>query len=161
LTWVIESLETNDYPMIKTYLNGILSGITQYSKEDKMIQNGANPAKIIFDSTYGNIDIYNIRVYQKSALSDNVILDNYIATYGAIDERTRKYIDNSSVLDNSNKISIEKIEAENINNGYRLSVPYIKIIGGQGMKKDDEGYYLNSGDTDYRLPNAKKDYRLI
>ena len=161
LTWVIENSATNEYPMIKTYLNGILSGITQYSSEDHMIHNFSNPAKIIFDSTHGNIDIYNIRIYKTSALSDKIVLDNYIATYGAIDERTRKYIDNTSVLGDNNNISIEKIEAENINNGYILSVPYIKIIGGQGMKKDDEGYYLNSGDNDIRLPNAKKDYRLI
>ena len=116
--------------MIKTYLNGILSGITQYSSEDHMIHNFSNPAKIIFDSTHGNIDIYNIRIYKTSALSDKIVLDNYIATYGAIDERTRKYIDNTSVLGDNNNISIEKIEAENINNGDILSVPYIKIIGG-------------------------------
>ena len=161
LTWVVESSLTNEYPMIKTYLNGILSGITQYGSEDQMIQNNARPAKIIFDSTYGNIDIYNIRVYKNAALSDNVVLDNYIATAGSIEDRTHKYEDNASVLDDNNKISIEKIEAENINSGYILSVPYIKIIGGQGMEKDDEGYYLNNADNDYRLPNAKKDYRLI
>jgi hypothetical protein len=148
--------------MIKTYLNGILSGITQYAKSDDfMTQISASPAKFIFDSTYGNIDIYNIRVYKNSALSANVVLNNYIATCGNISDRTLKYINNSAVLNNENKISIEKIETENINNGYILSVPYIKIIGGSGLKKDDDGYTLNTADTDYHLPTAKKDYRLI
>ena len=162
LTWVIESSTTNEYPMIKTYLNGILCGITQYGSEDQVRENPASPATMIFDSTYGNIDIYNIRVYKQSALAENVVLNNFIATCGAIDERTRKYIDNKTVLDNNNNISIETIESENILNNYILSVPYIKIIGGQGMEKDDEGYYLKTTDTDEcRLPNAKKDYRLV
>lgn len=161
LTWVIENPTTNDYPMIRTYLNGVLSGLTQYGKEDSMIHNRTNPATIIFDSTRGNIDIYNIRVYKNSPLADNIVLDNYIATYGTIAEKTAKYLDNATVLDDNNKISIEKVEAENINSGYMLSVPYIKIIGGQGLIKDDEGYQLNSGDSDQRLPNAKKDYRLV
>jgi hypothetical protein len=130
LTWVIDNPTTNDYPMIRTYLNGILSGLTQYGKEDSMIHNRTNPATIIFDSSHGNIDIYNIRVYKNSPLADNTVLNNYIATYGTIGEKTIKYLDNATVLDNSNKISIEKIEAENINSGYMLSVPYIKIIGG-------------------------------
>ena len=161
LTWVI-GRNSDDYPMIKTYLNGILSGITQYAKSDDfMTQISASPAKFIFDSTYGNIDIYNIRVYKNSALSANVVLNNYIATCGNISDRTLKYINNSAVLNNENKISIEKIETENINNGYILSVPYIKIIGGSGLKKDDDGYTLNTADTDYHLPTAKKDYRLI
>jgi hypothetical protein len=116
--------------MIKTYLNGILSGITQYGEEDKMIHNPLNPAKIIFNSEHGNIDIYNIRIYKNLALSNKIVLDNYIATYGAIGERTRKYVDNMSVLNDNNKIDIGKIENENINGGYILSVPYIKIIGG-------------------------------
>jgi hypothetical protein len=29
------------------------------------------------------------------------------------------------------------------------------------MAKDSEGYYLNTTDGDLRLPNAKKDYRLV
>jgi hypothetical protein len=37
LTWTIDNNKT-EYPMIKTYLNGILSGVTQYEKaEDSLI----------------------------------------------------------------------------------------------------------------------------
>jgi hypothetical protein len=90
--------------MIKTYLNGILSGITQYistgtSADDAMNENVNKPARLIFDSTYGNINIYNIRIYEKSVLNSNVIVDNYIATYGGTEEKAKKYEDNVNVLD--------------------------------------------------------------
>jgi hypothetical protein len=54
--------------MIKTYLNGVLSGVTQYtasgSSPDTMLENPNYPARLIFDSTHGNINIYNIRIYE-------------------------------------------------------------------------------------------------
>jgi hypothetical protein len=152
--------------MIKTYLNGVLSGVTQYTggdnDADEMRENQKDRARIIFDSSCGTIDIYNIRIYQSSTLSDTIVLDNYIATCGSVEERAKKYTDNNSVIDNDNKISIETIEAFGVNKGYKLSVPYIKIIGGQGVLKDDDlGYIMNASDEEYRLPNAKSDYRLV
>ena len=155
LTWVVER-KNKEYPLIITYLNGVLSGMTKYAKSDKMVQNIADPAKIIFDSTYANIDIYNIRVYNKP-LEDKAVLDNYIATLATPDERVNKFHDNNDLLDNNNKISVPAIEA----GGYTLSVPYIKITGGEALSKDDDGYKLNANDTTVQLPVAKKDYRLI
>jgi len=61
--------------MIKTYLNGILSGITEYDPSDDMIENSNDVAKLIIDSTYGIIDIYNIRVYTTD-LDARTILEN-------------------------------------------------------------------------------------
>jgi len=83
------------------------------------------PAKLIIDSTYGDIDIYNIRIYKKP-LDDKAVLDNYIATLPTADDRVNKYNDNNGLLDNDNNISVESIESGD----YVLSVPYIKIIGG-------------------------------
>ena len=156
LTWVIQRNYNNDYPLIMTYLNGILSGITKYDPTDEMVENRQNPAKIIIDSTYGDIDIYNIRVYKKP-LDSKAVLDNYIATLGTPEERVKKYQDNTGLLDNDNNISIDSIEG----GSYKLSVPYIKITGGQKLSKDSGGYKLNASDSSVNLPEAKKDYRLI
>jgi len=105
--------------MIKTYLNGQVCGITQYDKDnDDMIHNPMDPAYIIFDSTAGIVDIYNIRVYKNAALSSNIVLNNYIATLSTLEEKTTKFTDNTNVLDDDNNISIEKIETENNNSGF-------------------------------------------
>jgi hypothetical protein len=50
---------------------------------------------------------------------------------------------------NGSSVSVEKIEAENLKNGYILSVPYIKITGGKALLKNDDGYYLPTGDEEY------------
>jgi hypothetical protein len=139
--------------MIKTYLNGILSGITQYiatgtSADDSMSENVSKPARLIFDSTYGDIDIYNIRIYEKSALNSNTVVSNYIATYGTTEDKTAKYEENKNVLDNENNISVSTIETAHDNYGYKLSMPYIKISGGSELIKNDDGnYYLNTSTT--------------
>lgn len=157
LTWVIERNLT-DYPMIKTYLNGIRSGITFYSRTDEMMQNKQDPAKIIFDSTFGNIDIYNIRIYKKP-LAAKEVLDNYIATCGTIAERVEKYKSNEGLLDREYNISVEAIESGE----YVLSVPYLKITGGEKLDKNksDGKYYLKTDDSSIQLPQEKKDFRLV
>jgi hypothetical protein len=140
--------------MIKTYLNGVLSGITKYDKsgtssDDYMTENISKPARLILDSTYGNINIYNIRIYEKSVLNPNIVIDNYIATYGTTEEKAAKYEDNINVLDNQNNISVSTIETAHDNSGYKLSIPYIKISGGTALSKnkDNGNYYLNSSVT--------------
>ena len=156
LSWVIERNNVS-YPMIHTYLNGIRSGITFYEKNDVMSQNKNDPAKIKINSTYANIDLYNIRVY-KRPLSASEILDNYISTCGNIEERVEKNNSNKGLLGLENEISVESIES----GSYKLSVPYFKITGGKGINKDDNGMYsFNAQDTDKRLPQRKNDYRLI
>jgi hypothetical protein len=130
--------------------------MTKYDNSDSMEENRLSPAKIIIDSTHGDIDIYNIRVYKKP-LDDKAVLDNYIATLPSPEDRVNKYNDNNGLLDNDNNISIETVESGD----YILSVPYIKIIGGQALSKDDDGYQLKISDTSIQLPIAKKDYRLI
>jgi hypothetical protein len=54
--------------MIKTYINGVCCGITQYDKNDVIedYDSASNPrskAYITLNSEAGIIDIYNIRVY--------------------------------------------------------------------------------------------------
>ena len=156
LTWVVERND-NDYPMIKTYLNGIISGITKYSTNDQMVENPSLPAEFIVDSTYGVIDLYNIRVY-KNPLDSQSVLNNYIATYGTAAQKAEKYMDNTGLL-REGIINLDEIEA----GSYQLSVPYIKITGGRKLNKNgDTGEYtFNTEDNSQHLPFTKKDYRLI
>ena len=162
LSWVIDSKDVK-YPMIKTYLNGKVTGITQYPKDDAMYENRNKAAVLTFDSEFGIIDIYNIRVYKHSALSNNNIVDNYIATYGTAAEKSKKYADNDAVMSDDGTISIEKIETVSDRDGFKLPLPYIKIIGGQSLIKDDVtgNYSLAVENVTAELPTAKKDFRLI
>ena len=165
LTWVIENRKTNKYPMIKTYINGILSGVTTYTKDDSTAENPQSRAVLKFDSTYGVIDIYNIRVYTSTALEASAVLNNYIATFGAASDKVIKYTDNQAVKNNSGKIDIAQIESNFVTYGYKLNIPYIKITGGESLIKSDISgdYTLNTGDNAPApgLPVGKKDYRLI
>jgi hypothetical protein len=64
--------------MIKTYINGIISGITEYTgglndaNSDSIAQNttaGSEPALLKIASDAGTVDLYNVRVFNK-VLSD-------------------------------------------------------------------------------------------
>lgn len=163
LTWVIQK-KTERYPMIKTYINGIVSGITQYTggsdaSSDSIAQNeteGIEPALIKVNSTAATIDLYNIRIFNKD-LSDRQVLENYIATLGTIEERTACYNSNIGLLDSQGKISVTNIE----NGNYVMKLPYIKFTGGGQCRKDDAGYWLTNADGTNHLPRAKKDFRLV
>lgn len=165
LTWVIQK-KTERYPMIKTYINGIVSGITEYvggsdAKSDSIAQNttaGALPALIKIDSTNGVVDFYNIRVFDKD-LTDRQVLENYIATLPTSEQKTACYNSNIGLLDSNGQISINNIESGN----YNMTVPYVKFTGGGQCRKDkvDGNYYLTNADGTNHLPRAKKDFRLV
>lgn len=159
LTWVIEryNSQSKTPPLVRTYLNGIMSGLTEYTGSggtaDKFQENPIDRALISIDSTYADIDIYNIRIYSKG-LSPNVVLNNYIATSGVVDERVLKALDNDITYEDG-KINPEKVFHEE----YTLSIPYIKLVGGIKNNKDDKWFVQSTADR--RLPYAKKDYRLM
>ena len=56
---VIDDMTTNR--LIKTYINGILSGISQYSLQDNFQQ--TSPVGITINEDGEEIDIYSIRIY--------------------------------------------------------------------------------------------------
>ena len=171
LTWVIQR-KNETYPMIKTYINGIISGITEYTgggdaNSDSIAQNSTTdatePALLKINSDVGVVDLYNIRVFDK-ALSDRQVLENYIATLPTTEEKTAVYQNNIGILDPDGNISVNNIESGK----YQMKLPYIKFTGGRACRKgkdddpDPKGYYLNPTATDgAHLPRAKKDYRLI
>lgn len=164
LTWVIQRKE-EQYPMIKTYINGIISGITEYTgglndaNSDSIAQNttaGSEPALLKIASDVGTVDLYNVRVFNK-VLSDRQVLENYIATLPTTEEKTKVYQDNIGLLDFSGNISVANIESGK----YQMKIPYIKFTGGGQCRKDDTGYWLTEADGTNHLPRAKKDYRLV
>jgi hypothetical protein len=79
-----------------------------------------------------------------------------MATLGTVDERLDAYNKNL-VIDDIGDISLEMIEAE----GFALDTPYVKLTGGSSLKKWDVTNVTEDGQLVYRLPQTKKDYRLI
>lgn len=143
----------NIKPLIYTYLNGVISGITEYDNNDHFEDmDPNNPSKIIIDSSYGDIYIYNIRVYE-AALDKRIILNNYLATLPTLADRVSQAQWNNIVSD-SGSISLDLIERED----YNLKIPYILLTGGHAGSKSAQ---YSEADNNYHLPFTKKDYRLM
>ena len=105
LSFVIES--NNDNKLIRTYVNGILSGIAQYDSSDNF-QQGV-PVGISLNEGHEEIDIYTIRVYD-IALSSRQILNNYICDLTDVSEKIAEYQANN-VYDLYGSISMAKIKS--------------------------------------------------
>ena len=73
VSFVIEN--TTTYPLMYIYINGVMSGIKNYSLTESF---EANTTSMIFNSDYCDVDLYRIRIY-KTALSHSDILNNYLA----------------------------------------------------------------------------------
>ena len=153
LTFVIEPRSAHEFPMIYTYLNGKLSSVVAYESTETFIDSADIPAKLMIDSTSGQVDIYGIRFYT-TALPESVIINNYQAALATLQERQASY-DSNNILDIKGDILFEAIESEQ----YPLNIPYVKITGGYGCSKS---FLMNKeGDDTFELPVGKKDYRLI
>ena len=153
ITYVVESKKSQEFPLIYTYLNGIISGATKYDASD-YLSNNEKPAYFSVDSTYGQVYLYGFRVYE-AALGDITILNNYQASL-PLAEREASYKDNL-ILDSNNRVSLSAI-LDNPN--YKLDIPLVKITGGYSCSKKFEMAEQNPNNK-YQLPTGKKDYRLI
>ncbi len=153
ITYVVESKNSQKFPLIYTYLNGIISGATKYSDSD-YLSNSETPAYFTVDSTDGQVYLYGFRVYE-TALGDITILNNYQASLSLAD-REANYKDNL-ILDSENRVSLSAI-LDNPN--YKLDIPLVKITGGYSCDKNF-GMAEYNPNNKYQLPTGKKDYRLI
>jgi hypothetical protein len=55
ITYVVEKNDV-DFPMVLTYLNGIISNVSKYEKTDRFVDaggDGSTPGTLTIDSTYG------------------------------------------------------------------------------------------------------------
>ena len=154
LSYVIEPLESEKYPMCYTYLNGIISDAHNYQATDDFANNPQKPGYLKIDSMYGQVDIYSVRFYS-SALDAQTILNNYQATLDTLEMRQASYEQNLIRKINGD-IDLELIESED----YNLQIPYVKIYGGYQTNKE----FTMAGISDANkpsLPVGKKDYRAI
>jgi hypothetical protein len=76
--------------ILYVYINGVLSGIERYSNADKF-QTGAK--KIVFNSDYCDLDLYNIRIYNQSLSFDDIV-KNWIADAPNLDLKRERYLEN-------------------------------------------------------------------
>lgn len=96
---------SSEQRLIKTFINGILSGTTLYPANDNFTQ--TTPVNIVIGSENAGIDIYSIRIYN-SALTDKENLNNYLSDL-SFGELLTEYTKND-ILNDYGQVSFEKVK---------------------------------------------------
>ena len=96
LTFVVDNNSSN-LPMIYIYLQGILSGVAKYDKNSDNFNAGV--AALEFNSTYCDVDLYNIRIYKGTKLESMDVVHNYIS-----DRKDVKAYDANLITTSTNNI---------------------------------------------------------
>lgn len=130
---VTKSAETH---LIFTYLNGIMSGIAQYTIGDNPDYfNQISPVGItITGSNLNSVDIYNIRVYNKD-LSTSQILSNFISDFDNIEDKLSYYYRND-ILDEYGRIPYEYL----IDPDNEYNIPVLILTGELPPAKGSKRY---------------------
>ena len=123
LGFVIENKSSNR--LIYTYLNGIISGITQYPEDDDFSQ--ITPVNITLGSNGCDLDVYNIRVYDTS-LTHYDMLNNFIADTADISRKLTLYTANN-ILDSYGNILYNELIKQ---------IPIMTITGPLPSSKGDK-----------------------
>lgn len=158
------------YRLLSIYLNGVLSGVKQYSDTDDFSQ--ASPVGISIGSNECTTDIYCIRVYGND-LSRYQILDNWIADTQNLETLIERY-DRNNIYDEYGEVTIETLPS---------NLPYLVLECDKIPETaDDEfvcgGYYVDplqpkksftfngatverqgTSSMDYKVPNLKIKYK--
>ena len=173
LAYIINSLTDSPARIVYTMLNGIVSSLSLYDAKDQFVdESSKNPSEFIFDSTFMDIDIYNIRVYGTSK-TPNFILQNHFADNQSIDEAVEEWRVNNVISSIKAKYDTTKpndtkayvgIDLDKVRK--TISVPYMIFEDGrQTSDKKDKGWENDKADVVYpissesRLPTGKKDFR--
>lgn len=167
ISFVINPLGNERF--IYCYINGIISGVVQYSESDSFIQDPA--MNITLGSPDAVLDIYRIRIYQKG-LNRFEMVNNWIADMQNSEDLLR-YFKENDIYDNDDKISLDKIK--NATEGILKDLPYMvidmdSITTKKGVAVDHlpeykgekllcSGYYVNPTDeyTSFSWKNAEID----
>lgn len=106
ISFVVDSKD--DLRLIRTFVNGVLSGLTQYPANDNFQQ--SSPVGITINPEGGSVDIYSIRVYD-AALTDFDILNNYIADIDDLSKQIEEYNENN-IFDSNKQVSYSKVKGK-------------------------------------------------
>ena len=132
---------SNTIPLIYLYVNGVLTNIMKFTSNDDF---SASVDKIVINSDYCDVDIFNIRVYT-NALNYSAITQNWIGDAPTLDERHNRYNRNGSIVE-SNKIDYAKVRQADI-------IPTMVITT---YKNSDVG-----ATADNKLPYAKGNKKAV
>ena len=84
-------------PMIYLYVNGVLTNIMTFTDND-LFDNAVD--KITINSTYCDVDIFNIRIYPQ-ALSYSQITQNWVGDAPTLEARHERYDRNNAIVSNN------------------------------------------------------------
>lgn len=93
---------------MELYVNGNRAGADIYDNSYYFRQD--NPAGITIDSSSADVELKNIRIYNR-ALSDDEILDNRMVDADSSDDVMRLYEEND-ILGGSGDVDIDKLRAK-------------------------------------------------
>ena len=111
---------------ISIYLDGVLSGVTQYAETDNFQQK--NPVKIQLGSEYCGLDLYSIRIYS-TALNAQQMIDNYIYDMNDPVQKVDIFADNDIYDDYTGLLSYKKLKSK---------IPTVTFIGKMPTYKGDK-----------------------
>ena len=103
ISFVVEGSGLNR--MIYTYVDGVVSGLNQYTTNDIFTQQ--NPVSITLGSTECTIKLYSIRIYNRG-LKINEVVDNFIYDLTDITRKLDLYSKNN-VFDSHDQIIYDRI----------------------------------------------------
>ena len=107
IAFVVESKSENR--LLQLYVNGIRDRALQYQAAASLMQ--MNPAKIRVDSDAADVELRNIRIYNR-ALTDDEILSNYMVDRPTADEMVLLFQKNDVLNDETDEIDIDKLRAQ-------------------------------------------------
>ena len=122
LTFVVESSSKNK-PLMYIYLNGVLSGIANYSTTSDSFEAKVNEFTI--NSDYCDIDLYKMRVYNQAQLSPIDVVHNYIAD--KVDANLYDMNQITDFVNNIPKLSFSKMIEYNLKNPDNQTMPYAVV----------------------------------
>ena len=113
---------------VSIYLNGVLSGISQYDSTGSFIQPQEARTTIKLGTDLCELDVYNIRIYNK-ALSSSHVIENYLADLTNINEKIRLFNDNDIYNDKTGLLDYEELKTK---------IPVVTFIGKMPTYKGDK-----------------------
>ena len=133
IAFVVE--KRTEHRLLYIYINGIASGVIQYSDNDDFSQ--ASPVNISVGSSNCTIDLYNIRVYDND-LTRFQVVNNWIADTQVGATMLERYIRNN-VFDAYGNIVVSKLPSD---------LPYLiisceELPQSKGDKKTCYGSFVN------------------